>query len=181
MEFITNLMDKLYSPATIFLGLLGTLVTIIFTLVNIILKTNKQKTLIKNQTIESQIGLVKIFIELLNIVDGRPKTEISKEFITGIIGKISSLKDEDEMSKALKYIENYAYFIQPIGRASQEAMASAIFNFGINNDILLEPALVGLKELNGKTINITNKSLTIMENITLLENKLKKIKKKSMK
>ena len=178
MEFFSSIMDKLYSPATISLGLLGTFVTIVVTLINIFLKTNKQKALIENQTIESQINLVKLFIDLINIVDGRPKTEISKEFIMGILNKISSINDEEEISKAIEYIQNNAYFTQPIGKASQNAIASAIYNFGIKNDILLEPAFIGLKELNGKTINISNKNPIINENLTRLETKLKKIKGK---
>jgi len=147
-------------------------------LVNIILKTSKQKALIKIQTIENQINLTKLFIDLISIIDGRQKTEISKEFITGVVGKISSIENDAEVNKAIEYINKNAYFTQPIGKVSQNAVASAIYNFGINNDILLEPALVGLKVLNGKTINISGENPVIDENILILETKLKKIKKK---
>jgi len=177
MERFADLMNNIYLPMTILIGLLGTFGTIITTLINVILKTNRQKVLIKNQTIESQINLIKVFIDLLSIVDGRQKTEISKEFIEGMIGKVSSIKNEKEINLAIEYIRNNAFFTQPIGKASQNAIASALFNFGINNDILLEPALVGLKELNGKTINISNENPLIDDNIKTLESKLSKKKK----
>jgi hypothetical protein len=35
-----------------------------------------------------------LFIDLINIVDGRQKTEISKEFVDGILGKISSKRSK---------------------------------------------------------------------------------------
>jgi len=172
MSVFVNIIDKIYSPATIFLGLLGTFVTIIITLINIFLKTNRQKALIRNQTIKSQINLIKLFVELMNIIDGRQKTEISKEFIEGIINKITSINNEEEINKAIDYIKKNAYFSQPIGKASQNAIASAMYYFGIKYDILLEPALMGLKELNGITINVSS------ENLTMLEEKLAKLKSK---
>ena len=182
VDVFTYWMSSINLPATILLTLLGTFITIIVTLINILLKTNKQKALLKMETIESQINLTKMFIELISIVGGRQKTEISKEFITGIISKVSSVENEKEMKEAIKYINDNAYIFQPIGVASQKAIASAIFNFGINNDILLEPALIGLKNLanvlNQNSTNVSHESPDIIENLNMLESKLNKIKQK---
>jgi hypothetical protein len=67
-DTLIGLIGRLDVPATTFLGLFTTFIAIMVALINIILKTIAQKELIKNQRIECQINLIKMFIELRRLL-----------------------------------------------------------------------------------------------------------------
>ena len=90
IELITVVADinKIVIPSVGLLGIISSSVALVITLLQIRLKTIEQTTTLKNQNIESEIKLIKIFTEIMEIAHAYGETEISTELIDYIIGKI---------------------------------------------------------------------------------------------
>jgi len=147
---IQNLVDDLSRviiPLTGLLGIIGSSVAVIITLRQIKLKSIEQTENLRNQNIESEIKLVKLLTEIMDIAHSRGETEISREIIEHIIAKTKNIDDETERSKMVKIINETAFLTKPKGLAAQDAAIAAIYTLGINHKVLFEPALKGLESL----------------------------------
>lgn len=108
------------------------------------LKFEAERRLKINSTIESQIKLLKLFTEIMDIAEARRETILSKEVLTYLIDskQIDSLLDNKKNSKT-------PFLVSPVGRASQLTAISSIYNLAKKHKILREPSIQALKNLKG--------------------------------
>jgi hypothetical protein len=163
VKSVSEFISQIAIPVTALLGIITTSFTLIITLLQFKLKSKVQTEMIKNKNIESQIKMIKLFSELMNIAHARGDTEISEKLVEHIVSKYGNIIDENERIKFKKIIGDTVYLTKPIGLAAQDAAIAAIYSLGIRYDFLYDSALQGLKTLNIFKENVTKEYIEKME------------------
>jgi hypothetical protein len=106
------------------------------------LKFGAERRLRKTSQIESQIKLLKIFTELMDIAEARKETTFSNEILTYLI-ETEKIDDFLNNKKGAKH----PFLVFPVGKASQLTAISSIYQLARKHKILLEPSIQALKNL----------------------------------
>lgn len=122
------------------------------------LKVKEEIRLSKSAQSESDVKLLALFAETIDIANGRKSHIISEKVIESLFAKeIIGQKDFSDMTK-LKNVNSkleVATRVIPVGSASQSSAIAAIGVLGKKYDILREPALKGLNDLIAQEIKVT--------------------------
>jgi hypothetical protein len=163
MNQLSDIITKIAIPITTLLGIFGTAITLIISLVQIRLKSVEQTEFIKNQEIESELKLINLFTELMDIAHGRKSNIYSEKIVDIILSHCKEKKTDEDIKKAIELIKNEAFLTEPIGIAAQDAAIAAIYTLGNNHEILYDAALQGLESLMGFKKGIVEKYYELLK------------------
>jgi len=106
------------------------------------LKKKAERRLLESTEVESQVKLLKLFTEIMNIAHARGGYEVSDTVIEKVLTP-KVLKD----NKNLKTVIQSAIISIPVGEASQDAAIAAIWQLGKTHSILNKASIQALKSL----------------------------------
>jgi len=110
------------------------------------LKVKAETRLAQNAEVESDIKLLKLFTEIMDIAHGRRGSEVSEKAIEKILSQ--EVIEQLELSGSnLKDILNKAIISLPVGIAAQDAAICAIWVLGKKHSTLTPIAIQALESL----------------------------------
>lgn len=110
------------------------------------LKVKAETILAKNAELESDIKLLKVFTEIMDIAHARGGYEVSEKAIETVLSP-DVLKQLGLSGSNLKDILNSTIITIPVGIAAQDAAISAIWVLGKKHSILTPVAIQALESL----------------------------------
>jgi len=117
---------------------------------NYTLKIEKERRLSDSSTVESNVRLLKLFSEMMQIANSRYDPILSEKVIEGLFNKgLITAKDyenEENLKLASKKMQT-AIITPSYGLAAQESAIAAIYSLGRDHPILLDAAIDGLSAL----------------------------------
>jgi hypothetical protein len=143
-DFITEI-----TPIATFLILI---IPITGALISFWRKNIEQRLSIKKSQAEIDIQLLKHFTELMDLANGRGRSEMSEvaieKFLTNSpVITAYDTTNIDRRKEIREMIEDLSCFTMPVGQAAQHAAIAAIYVLATKHDTLKTPALQGLKAL----------------------------------
>jgi hypothetical protein len=114
------------------------------------LKAQAETRLTKSAEIESDIKLIQIFIEIMDIAHARRSSEISEKAIEAILSSEEIKKLDLSKQESLKIFHEslpYATITLSVGYAAQDAAICAIWALGKEHHILKQIAIQALSSL----------------------------------
>lgn len=114
---------------------------------NYTLKIEKERRLSDSSTVESNVRLLKLFSEMMQIANSRYEPILSEKVIEGLFDKgIITAKDYENMknTEIVKLKLETAVVTPLYGLATQESAIAAIYSLGKKHSILLDAAIDGL-------------------------------------
>ena len=106
------------------------------------LKIKAERRLAESTEIESQIKLLKLFTEIMNIAHARGGYEVSETVIDKLLTP-EIIKENDNLKDTI----NNAIITIPVGEASQNAAITAIWKLGKTHKVLKESSIQALTSL----------------------------------
>ena len=114
---------------------------------NYTLKIQKEQRLSDSSTVESNVRLIKLFSEIMQIANSRYEPILSEKVIEGLFDKgIITVKDYENMknTEIVKLKLETSVVTPSYGLATQESAIAAIYSLGKEHPILLDAAIDGL-------------------------------------
>jgi hypothetical protein len=111
------------------------------------LKIETEKRLSDSSRIESNIRLLKLFSEMMQIANSRQPPFLSEKVIEGLFQNKIINADDYKNAESLRMAEmklNTAILVPAYGAATQDAVIAAIFTLGKEHDVLRKAAIEGL-------------------------------------
>jgi hypothetical protein len=111
------------------------------------LKLRAEKRLKQSSQIESEIKLINLFCEVMNLAHARKSTVLLSDTLLKQIDKIPYIKKTLIKDNHGEETTELPFVTYPVGLAAQIAAMSSIYELGKNHLILRNAAIEGLKQL----------------------------------
>ena len=122
------------------------------------LKIRAETRLSQSSELESDIKLIKLFIEIMDIAHARGGNQVSEKAIEAILSP-EVIKELGLSGSNIKDILNNAVVSLPVGFAAQDAAICAIWALGQKHAVLKPVAIQALSSLNTFKGEVTEKYL----------------------
>ena len=115
--------------------------------------------------VDMDVKMLKVFVEIMNIANGRGDTELSERAIEMIFNNNKLFPEGSLKSyKALNDALNASILIHPVGRASQCAAIAAIYTLAKKHKILFDSGKQALESLKEENEKLATKYLDMLDN-----------------
>ncbi|MCG3155056.1 MAG: hypothetical protein DKINENOH_01654 [bacterium] len=122
------------------------------------LKVRAETRIAHSSELESDIKLIKLFIEIMDIAHSRRGTQVSEKAVEAMLSP-EVIKELGLSGSSIRDVLNNAVISLPVGVAAQDAAISAIWVLGNRHAVLKPIAIQGLTTLNTFKGNVTEKYL----------------------
>lgn len=135
-------------PVSVFISLIAVTIKFWQASNDFRLKVQAEARRDKSAEAESDVKLVKLFTEIMNIAHGRSGYIVSEKTVESLFQKgIISIADFNDPAVANSKIANSAIITLPVGAAAQDAAIKAIADLGKKHAVLKGMAFQGLESL----------------------------------
>lgn len=118
-----------------------------FTLKEYRLKLEAEKRVAASQNAETDVRLIQVFTEVMNVANGRGGYEISETVVEELFKReVFSKTHFDDWKEFQKRLGEFPVIYLPVGLPSQDAAIAAAATLGLKYDVLKEPALEALEQ-----------------------------------